>query len=257
MSASTAALPASTTASARVVAIPVRDSDRAARCTQCGMHAFCTSNAGSVGTATALVAARVRVRKGDALVRSGEAFTALYAVRTGTCKSVLVTPDGQEQIVDCHIAGDIVGTDGIGTGVHDCAIVALEDSELCVLPFDHLESIARANKEFQHTLHALLAREIRRERKVMLMLGTMRAEQRLAAFLLDLADRYAARGYSATEFHLRMSRAEIGSYLGMKLETVSRTFSAFQQQGLLEVDKRHIRIADMPGLSQALDMRAH
>src|SRR6187200_1773781 len=158
MSASTAALPAS----ARVVSIPVRDSGRAARCTECGMHAFCSTNALATEPAHALVATRVRVRKGDSLVRSGEAFTAIYAVRSGTCKSVLVTTDGQEQIVDCHIAGDIVGFDGIGTGIHDCAVVALEDSELCVLPFDHLESIARSSKDFQHTLHALLAREIQR-----------------------------------------------------------------------------------------------
>ena len=248
MSASTAALPAR--ASARVVAIPVRDSERAARCTQCGMHAFCSSNPLATGTATSLVATRVRVRKGDALVRSGEPFTALYAVRTGTCKSVLVTPDGQEQIVDCHIAGDIVGTDGIGTGVHDCAIVALEDSELCVLPFDHLESIARASKDFQRTLHAILAREIRRERQVMLMLGTMRAEQRLAAFLLDLADRYAARGYSATEVVLRMTREDIGRHLGMKLETVSRLFSRFDQEGVIRVHGREVKLIDRGALKQ-------
>ncbi len=246
MSASTAALPPR----ARVVPIPVRDSDRVARCTQCGMHAYCTTNAHAAGPATMLAATRVRVRKGDTLVRSGEAFTALYAVRTGTCKSVLVTPDGQEQIVDCHIAGDIVGTDGIGAGVHDCAIVALEDSELCVLPFDHLESIARTSKEFQHNLHALLAREIRRERKVMLMLGTMRAEQRLAAFLLDLADRYAARGYSATEVVLRMTREDIGRHLGMKLETVSRLFSRFDQEGVIRVHGREIKLIDRGALKQ-------
>jgi CRP/FNR family transcriptional regulator len=102
-----------------------------------------------------------------------------------------------------------------------------------------------------------MSREIVREHSLMLLLGSMNAEERLAAFLLNLSQRLKARGYSPSEFHLRMSRAEIGSYLGMTLETVSRTFSAFQLQGLLSVDKRHIRIADMDGLARALDVRVH
>lgn len=237
-------------ASPRVVSLPVRDAERAARCTQCGMHAFCAANAQTLPPGGVLAAARIRVRKGDTLVRAGEPFTALYAVRSGTCKSVLVTPDGQEQIVDCHIAGDIMGTDGIATGTHDCAVTALEDSEMCVLPFDHLETLARASREFQRNLHALLSREIRRERKAMLMLGTMRAEQRLAAFLLDLADRYAARGYSASEVVLRMTREDIGRHLGMKLETVSRLFSRFDQEGLIRVHGREVKLIDRGALRQ-------
>lgn len=234
----------------RVTSLPARESDRAARCTQCGMHAFCASNLHTLPPAGVVAATRVRVRKGDTLVRAGEPFTALYAVRSGTCKSVLVTPDGQEQIVDCHIAGDIMGTDGIATGTHDCSVTALEDSEMCVLPFDHLEAIARSSREFQRNLHALLSREIRRERKAMLMLGTMRAEQRLAAFLLDLADRYAARGYSASEVVLRMTREDIGRQLGMKLETVSRLFSRFDQEGLIRVHGRDVKLIDRGALRQ-------
>src|SRR5205085_9452834 len=101
----------------------------------------------------------------------------------------------------------------------------------------------------------LMSGEIVREHSLMVLLGSMNAEERLAAFLLTVSQRMKARGYSATEFHLRMTRAEIGSYLGMKLETVSRTFSAFQQQGLLEVDKKHVRIVDLAGLQQAFDLR--
>ncbi len=233
-----------------VVPLPSREPDRVARCTQCAMHAYCASSAPALPVDGILEVSRVRVRKGEMLVRAGEAFTALYAVRSGTCKSVLVTPDGQEQIVDCHIAGDIVGTDGVATGTHDCSIAALEDSELCVLPFEHLEALARTNKEFQRNLHALLSREIRRERKTMLMLGTMRAEQRLAAFLLDLAERYAARGYSASEVVLRMTREDIGRHLGMKLETVSRLFSRFDQEGLIRVHGREVKLIDRAALRQ-------
>lgn len=234
----------------RVVSPPSRDPDRVARCTQCAMYTYCASSAPTLPVDGILEVSRVRVRKGETLVRAGEPFSALYAVRSGTCKSVLVTPDGQEQIVDCHIAGDIVGTDGVATGTHDCSIAALEDSELCVLPFEHLESLARTNKEFQRNLHALLSREIRRERKTMLMLGTMRAEQRLAAFLLDLAERYAARGYSATEVVLRMTREDIGRHLGMKLETVSRLFSRFDQEGLIRVHGREVKLVDRDALRQ-------
>jgi CRP/FNR family transcriptional regulator len=109
----------------------------------------------------------------------------------------------------------------------------------------------------QHQLSRLMSREIVREHSLMVLLGSMNAEERLAAFLLNLSQRLKARGYSATEFHLRMSRAEIGSYLGMTLETVSRTFSTFQQQRLLEVDKRHIRVVDLEGLTRAFEIRLH
>ena len=128
--------------------------------------------------------------------------------------------------------GEIIGTDGIGTDSHGCQAVALEDTEVCALPFERIEALGRQNVRFQHNLHRLLSREIARERAVMMLLGTMHAEQRLAAFLLDLSQRYEVRGYSSSEFVLRMTREEIGSYLGLKLETVSRLFSRFQREGL-------------------------
>src|SRR5690242_15774765 len=112
-------------------------------------------------------------------------------------------------------------------------------------------------RSMYHVISRMMSREILREASLMMLLGSMNAEERLAAFLLNLSQRYAARGYSEREFHLRMSRAEIGSYLGMKLETVSRTFSAFQQQRLMEVDKRHIRILDLEGLRQRFEVRVH
>ena len=116
-------------------------------------------------------------------------------------------------------------------------------------------NVATVSPDLQHVISRLMSREIVREHSLMMLLGSMNAEERLAAFLLNISQRMKARGYSASEFHLRMSRAEIGSYLGMKLETVSRTFSAFQQQRLLEVDKKHVRIVDLDGLTQAFEMR--
>jgi len=129
----------------------------------------------------------------------------------------------------------------------------LEDTEVCALPFEQIENLSRRDGRVQRNIHRLLSREITRERNVMMLLGTMRAEQRLAAFLLDLSERYHERGYSSHEFVLRMTREEIGSYLGLKLETVSRLFSRFQREGLLQVQGRIVKLLDQPALKQILN----
>jgi len=201
--------------------------------------------------------ARRKVKAGETLYREGDKFQHLYAVRTGTLKSSLTLADGREQVSGFHIAGELVGLDGVAQGRHASATVALEDTDICAIPYAHLSDLAAGTSGMQHIISRLMSREILREHSLMMLLGSMNAEERLAAFLLNLSQRYAARGYSEREFHLRMSRAEIGSYLGMKLETVSRTFSAFQQQRLLEVDKRHIRIADLDGLKRRFEVRVH
>jgi CRP/FNR family transcriptional regulator len=251
---------------ARVVAMPPRTVDGsppylravtrpAAACSTCKSMPFCLACSSATDSAAvdALVTQRIRLRKGESLVRSGDAFTGLFAVRSGSCKTVVTTTGGQEQIAGYHIAGDILGAQAIYAQAHDCTITALEDSDFCVLPFDRMETLARQSAEFQHKFNAVLSREIGRERRLMLMLGTMRAEQRLAAFLLDLADRYHARGYSSSEFVLRMTREEIGSHLGLKLETVSRLFSRFHQEGLIQVQGRDVKILDRMALTQLVD----
>jgi CRP/FNR family transcriptional regulator, anaerobic regulatory protein len=194
--------------------------------------------------------ARVRLKKGQTLFRAGERFTSLYAIRSGSCKTVSPSEDGHDQVAGYHMPGDIIGADGIGTDKYGCHAVALEDTEVCPLPFDRLEALGRQNTDFQHNLHRLLSREIARERAVMLLLGTMVAERRLAVFLLDLSQRYQARGYSSCEFVLRMTREEIGSYLGLKLETVSRLFSRFQRDGLVQVQGRVVKLLDRASLKR-------
>jgi CRP/FNR family transcriptional regulator, anaerobic regulatory protein len=201
--------------------------------------------------------ARRKVPAGQTLYREGDRFQYIYAVRIGTLKSSLMLSDGREQVSGFHIAGELVGLDGVAQGTHASATMALEDTELCAIPYTHLSDLAAGTSGMQHVISRLMSREILREHSLMMLLGSMNADERLAAFLLNLSQRYAARGYSEREFHLRMSRAEIGSYLGMKLETVSRTFSAFQQQRLLEVDKRHIRITDLEGLKRRFEVRVH
>ncbi len=198
--------------------------------------------------------ARRRVLAGQALYHQGDRFEQVYAVRSGTLKSSLTLADGREQVSDFHMAGEQMGLDGVASGKHASSAVALEDTEVCTIPFGKLAEVTSI-ESMQHLVARMMSREIVREHSLMLLLGSMGAEERLAVFLLNLSQRMKARGYSALEFHMRMTRAEIGSYLGLKLETVSRTLSAFQQQGLLEVDRRHIRILDPDALAQMVETR--
>jgi CRP/FNR family transcriptional regulator len=146
------------------------------------------------------------------------------------------------------MAGEVIGLDGIVNDQHTCNAVALEDAEVCVMPFDRLEELSREVTALQRHVHKIMSREIVREHGVMLLLGSMRAEERLAAFLLNLVQRLFARGFSQSELVLRMTREEIGSYLGLKLETVSRTFSKFADEGIVEVKQRHVRILKIDAL---------
>ncbi len=199
-----------------------------------------------------LVYTRKRVKRGENLYRAGDPFGSLYAVRSGFFKSNLILEDGRDQVTGFHMPGEIMGLDGIGTDDHTCNTTALEDSEVCVIPFSRLEELGHQVRNLQKQFHKVMSREIVRDQGVMMLLGTMRAEERLAAFLLNLSQRFNARGYSHTEFHLRMTREEIGSYLGLKLETVSRIFSKFQEEGLVSVQQKHIRIRDADGLKRML-----
>jgi len=219
-------------------------------CTQQDVCLAAGLDADTMSQIDKLVTVRNRLQKGETLFHVGEHFTSLYAIRSGSCKTVSLSEDGHDQVSGYHMPGEIIGTDGIGTDRHGCQAVALEDTEICALPFDRIETLGRQNTGFQHNFHRLLSREISRERVLMMLLGTMHADQRLATFLLDLSQRYEARGYSASEFVLRMTREEIGSYLGLKLETVSRLFSRFQREGLVQVQGRVVKLLDRPSLKR-------
>jgi CRP/FNR family transcriptional regulator len=228
----------------------VASSPLPARHPACALCDLCRPDAPHPLRQCEVVSARRRLRRGEALYRSGDAFTSLYAVRAGFLKSRVPIEDGRDQVTGFHMAGDVLGAEGIGSGAHTCDMVALEDSELCVIPYARLEGHG-----VQRRLHQVMSRELVRDQVVMLLLGSMRAEERLAAFLLGLSRRLAARGYSGTEFHLRTTRDEIGSYLGLSLETVSRLFSQFHAEGLVTVRHRHVRIHDLAALG-ALAARA-
>ena len=196
------------------------------------------------------VAGKLRIPAGHTLYHQGEAFHTLYAIRSGTLKSSLMLPDSREQVSGFHIAGEQVGLDGIAHGTHATTAIALEDTEVCAVNYAGLLPMMLENGG-GHLLSRIMSREIVRDQRLLLMLGSMNAAQRLAGFLLNLASRLKSLGYASSEFHLRMTRADIGSLLSMKIETVSRMFSSFQKQRLLSVDKRHIRILDAQGLASA------
>jgi CRP/FNR family transcriptional regulator len=202
-----------------------------------------------------LVYLRRKVKRGETLFHAGDKFSAVYAIRVGFFKTALLHGDGREQVTGFQMPGELLGLDGIGSGNHASNAVALEDCEVCVLPFALIEKISREIPALQRHLHGVLSREIVRDHGVMMLLGSMRAEERLAVFLLNLSKRFIRRGWSASDFHLRMTRDEIGSYLGLKLETVSRLFSRFQADGLLEVNQKHVRIANIEALELMLGAR--
>lgn len=183
-----------------------------------------------------------RLKKGEYLFHAGEKFLSLYAVRTGFFKTSVGTHDGRDQVTGFFMSGELMGMDGIYAAQHTCDAVALEDGEVCELPFGCLEELGKRLPQVHTHVLRLMSRELIRDQNVMLLLGNMRAEERLAAFLLNLSQRLHLRGFAANDFILRMSREEIGSYLGLKLETVSRTLSRFNQDGLIAVEHKHIRL---------------
>jgi CRP/FNR family transcriptional regulator, anaerobic regulatory protein len=220
-------------------------------CSSCNLRELCLPvglTLKDIDKLDELVATRKRVKRGDSLFRAGDRFESLYAVRLGFLKSTVMSRDGREQVTGFHMAGELVGLDGISTEQHSCDTVALEDTEVCVIPYDRLEDVATSMPVLRNHFHKVMSREIVREHGVMLLLGSMHAEERIAAFLMNLSQRFETRGYSRSEFVLRMTRAEIGSYLGLKLETVSRVLSRFAQDNLIDVNQKHVRITNPAGL---------
>ncbi len=227
-------------------------------CSSCNLRELCLPYGLSeeeLGKLDDLVSVRRRLKRGEHLYRAGEGFDAIYAIRSGFFKTDVLLEDGRDQVTGFQMAGELLGLDGISTEHHTCNAIALEDSEICAIPFSHLESLSRDIPTLQHHFHKVMSREIVRDHGVMMLLGTMRAEERLAAFLLNLSQRFTARGFSHAEFYLRMTREEIGSYLGLKLETVSRAFSRFQEEGHIAVQQKHVRILNVNSLKALMNQR--
>jgi len=226
----------------------------APQCSNCNLRALCLpgkTEDTAIGQVDRLVSTRRRIKRGETLYRAGEPFKSIYAVRSGFFKTFVVTDDGREQITAFQMSGEMMGMDGVGSEHYQLHATALEDSEVCLVPFARLEELSCEIRSLQHQLHRLMSQEIVRGQIVLLLSG-MRAEQRVAAFLLNLSQRFAARGFAPNAFNLRMTREEIGSYLGLTLETVSRIFSRFHDSGHVEVQQKQVRLLDPNGLRNLL-----
>ncbi|KDD39186.1 putative transcriptional activator protein anr [Bordetella bronchiseptica MBORD839] len=227
----------------------------AAHCSSCMLGHVCVPvgmPANEVEKLDELVKERVRVERGKSLYELDDPLDAVYGVRFGSLKTQLEDSSGQLQITGFHLPGEIVGLDGMIESKHVSSAVALEDSEVCVIRLPEIDRVSTQLPSLQQQFRRLMSREITRSHQMLATVGAMRSEQRLAAFLLNLSQRYAALGYSSTECVLRMSREEIGNYLGLTLETVSRLFSRFGREGLIRINQREVRLIDLPGLKQLI-----
>ncbi len=240
-----------------IVPVKVHAPRRGAR-RNCGLGELCGPDEPAAAQAEGrdgFACSHRRVRRGECLYRAGDPFASVYPVRLGSFKTSVATAAGGEQITGFHMGGEIIGIDGVDAGRHSCSAIALEDSLVCLVPFGLLEERCTSNRRLQRQLHRAMSRQIDFGQGAMLVLGSMHAEERLAAYLLDLSERYGACGYSRYEFNLRMTREEIGNFIGLKLETVSRSFSRLQECKLLSVSGKSVSILDLPGLRQVIGQR--
>jgi CRP/FNR family transcriptional regulator len=228
---------------------------RSSACEHCALAAVCVPEELALQERqdfTALIFQHKRLRAGETLFHAGESFAHLYFVKTGSLKTVVLLDDGREQVTGFHFAGDVLGIDAISSPHHPSEAVAMTDTHVCAIPFAQLTQLSYRVEHLQTWLRRLLAREVVRDQGLMLLLGRMHAEERVAAFLMNLSNRFRARGYSGQEFTLPMAREDIGNYLGLTLETVSRCFSRLKNARVLEVDNRRIRITDIDALKGAV-----
>jgi len=226
---------------------------KSTHCSTCMMGHVCLPvgmPAHEVEKLDTLVKERIRVSKGQTLYRHGETLNALFGLRSGSLKTLLEEANGAQQITGFFLPGDIVGLDGMIEGEHSSSAIAMEDSEVCVVRIQAIDEISRFVPTLQHQVRRLMSKEIARSHQVLLALGSMRSEQRLASFLSNLSQRLAILGYSPTDFVMRMSREEIGNYLGLTLETISRLFSRFARDGVIRISQREVKIIDMHALTE-------
>jgi len=230
-----------------------------AGCTACRARSQCLTPGLDAETLrrieSRLVTTRRKVPAGAALFRTGDRLGALYAIRTGSFKTQACTPRGREHVTAFRLPGDLLGLDAIATSRHGADAVALEDSEVCVIPADRLHDLALEVPALQAALHRAMSREIVRQKRALAQLGSMSSAQRVAAFLLDFSERLNADGDPPSSFALAMRRNEVSSHLGLEIETVCRTVAKLQAAGLIRVRQRVVRIVDRDGLAAILEGR--
>lgn len=195
--------------------------------------------------------------RNDYLFREGDVFRGIYAVKTGSIKTYVSREDGSDQVLGFHLPGEIIGLDAIESGTHGCTAKILETTAVCLIPYEKLEKLSVEIPSLQHQMFRLMSREISNESNMLILLGKKNADERLATFLLSLSQRYKQRGFSSQEFNLSMSRNEIGNYLGLAVETISRLFTRFQDEGILKVERKHVELLDIEALKRISSHSSH
>jgi CRP/FNR family transcriptional regulator len=188
------------------------------------------------------------MQRGDRIYHAGDKFRSVYAVRSGAIKTISNTQDGQEQITGFYLPGEIIGMDGLATNSHSNTAIALETSAVCEIPFSRLEELSTELPSLQRRFFQLMSKEITNDQQLITLLSKNNADQRIASLLLSISARNHSRGLSADDFYLPMSRSDIGNYLGLTIETVSRVFGRFHKNETIQLDKKHVKIIDMAAL---------
>lgn len=231
----------------------------AVSCQHCGLNAICLPQS-LTDEEMAQIDERVKrgkpLHRGDLLVEAGSPFTSLYAVRSGAIKAYSVDEDGDEQVIGFFLPGEILGLDSIDAGKHVSTAKALETSAVCEIPFNQVQSLSQSIINLQSQMYRLLSREIRHDQELQMLLSKKTAEERIGAFLMNLSLRYEQRKLSANRFRLPMARTDIGNYLGLAVETVSRVFTKLQHDGVLSVDGKELEIIDRHRLCHIAHMEA-
>lgn len=220
-------------------------------CTDCGLGAFCLAGGlqnQELVQLAAIVKRRITLGRGDHLYRMGGKFRSVFAVRTGSLKTYTLSENGAEQITGFHFPSELVGLDAITKRLHPSAVQALETTTLCELPYERLEALIQVRSSVRQQFIRLMSKEVLANSEHITLLGKKDAKARLATLLLRFARRFEQRGFSAREFHLSMSRSDIGNHLGLSTETVSRLFTGFQRLGLISVDRKLVKIHDNDSL---------
>lgn len=220
-------------------------------CASCSLSELCLPRGmgrGAIEKLENIVKRTTALQKGEPLFRAGDKFRGIYAVRSGLVKVFATDDDGDEQIIGFFLPGEMLGLDAIETQVHACSAIALETSSYCSVPFLELSEICKEIPELQNQLFRIMSRELSEENQMLLTLGKKNSEEKVATFLLTISGRFHQLGYSASEFKLTMSRQEIGNYLGITFETVSRVFGRLQRNGIIKVNRKAIKITDMVAL---------
>jgi CRP/FNR family transcriptional regulator len=230
-----------------VAARTSRAAERPVACRNCTLFQLCLPvgiGAADLDLLERIIKRRRMLERGEEVIRPGEPFRAVYAVRSGSIQTYARTRSGRTLVTGFHLPGELIGLDAIDSGVHHAGARALESSSVCELPFDRLEALGARISSVQRQMLRIMSKRILQDEVLRVQLCARGAAQRLAAFLAGLSQRFKRRGFSPTEFNLRMSRRDIGEYLGLAHETVSRLLARFERERLIAVRRRHVRILD-------------